>query len=235
MPTCSVVQPPVELRRLGLRKYREVWDRMRCFTAGRNASTPDQIWLVQHPPLFTLGTNGKERHILDPGGIPVLRSDRGGQVTYHGPGQLLAYLLLDLKRRRMGIRQLVEAMEQGVVDLLAEYGIAGERRGDAPGVYVSGAKIAALGLRVRRGCSYHGVSLNVDLDLRPFGRINPCGYEGMEVTSLRNLGIRLSCDELESPLANHLLRNLPGPAQGAEWIQNEDEPRPSPHCVDGLS
>ncbi|HFC53130.1 MAG TPA: lipoyl(octanoyl) transferase LipB [Gammaproteobacteria bacterium] len=209
MPTCSV-QPAVEFQRLGLREYREVWDEMRRFTAGRDTSTPDQIWLVQHPPLFTLGTNGKEHHILDPGEIPVLRSDRGGQVTYHGPGQLVAYLLLDLKRRCMGVRQLVEAMEQGIVDLLAEYGIAGERRGDAPGVYVSGAKIAALGLRVRRGCSYHGVSLNVDVDLRPFGRINPCGHEGMEVTSLRNLGIRLSCGELELPLLHHLMKNLSG-------------------------
>ena len=208
-PSLSLsAQPEIEIRHLGLREYHGVWSRMRAFTAHRDATTPDEIWLVQHPPVFTLGTNGREHHILDSGYIPVLQTDRGGQVTYHGPGQLIAYLLIDLKRRRQGVRQLVTAMEQSIIDLLAEYRIKGETRKDAPGVYVSGAKIAALGLRIRRGCSYHGISFNVDLDLRPFQRINPCGHEGMEVTSLRDLGLHLSSGELGPVLLRHLIRNI---------------------------
>ncbi len=181
---------------------------MRAFTAHRDAGTRDEIWLVQHPPVYTLGTNGKERHILEPGQIPVVRSDRGGQVTYHAPGQIIAYLLLDLRRRRWGVRRLVTAMEQSIIDLLAEYGLRGETRHDAPGVYVTGAKIAALGLRIRRGCSYHGVSFNVDMDLTPFQRINPCGHEGMQVTSLRKLGNMSTSSELEPALLRHLVRRV---------------------------
>lgn len=200
--------PQLEVRQLGLREYTRIWEKMRDFTARRNSSTSDELWLVQHPPVFTLGTNGKEHHILNAGYIPVVRTDRGGQVTYHGPGQLIAYLMIDLKRRRWGIRQLVTAMEQSIIDLLAEYQVKGETRHDAPGVYVAGAKIAALGLRVRRGCSYHGLSLNVDMDLTPFERINPCGYEQMEVTSLRELGLNLSTIELELMLPHYIIRNL---------------------------
>lgn len=164
------------IRHLGLRDYETVWREMQAFTESRNDDTTDEIWLVQHPPVFTLGLNGKPEHILDPGDIPVVNCDRGGQVTYHGPGQLIAYLLLDLRRRELGVKSLVHKIEQAIIDLLGEYKITGERRKGAPGIYVDDAKIAALGLRVRRGCCYHGVSLNVDMDLMPFSHINPCGY-----------------------------------------------------------
>jgi len=202
------IQPQLEVRHLGLREYNSVWEEMRNFTARRDSTTCDALWLVQHPPVFTLGTNGKEHHILNAGCIPVVRTDRGGQVTYHGPGQLIAYLLIDLKRRHWGVRQLVTAMEQSIIDLLAKYQIKGESRRDAPGVYVAEAKIAALGLRIRRGCSYHGLSLNVDMDLTPFQRINPCGYEQMEVTSLHELGVSLSIKELELILPHYINHNL---------------------------
>ncbi len=202
------IQPRLEVRHLGLQEYNNVWEKMRNFTARRDSTTCDELWLVQHPPVFTLGTNGKEHHILNAGDIPVTRTDRGGQVTYHGPGQLIAYLLIDLKRSNRGVRQLVTAMEQSIIDLLAEYQIKGETRRDAPGVYVARAKIAALGLRVRRGCSYHGLSLNVDMDLTPFRRINPCGYERMKVTSLLDIGINISIEELELTLPRYLIHNL---------------------------
>ncbi len=204
-----------EIRHLGLQDYSVVWNRMREFTARRNHTTPDEIWLVEHPPVFTLGTNGKESHLLNPGYIPVVRSDRGGQVTYHGPGQLVAYLLIDLKRRRLGVRALVGAMEQSIIGLLAEYRIKGETLAGAPGVYVAGAKIAALGLRIRKGCSYHGLSLNVELDLNPFQHINPCGYQDMEVTSLHDIGVRISTGEVEPRLLNHLTFNLQNPESEA--------------------
>ncbi len=202
------IQPQLEIRHLGLQEYNSIWEKMRDFTAQRNSTTCDELWLVQHPPVFTLGTNGKEQHILNAGYIPVVRTDRGGQVTYHGPGQLIAYLLIDLKRRNWGVRQLVTAMEQSIIDLLAEYRIKGETRQDAPGVYVAEAKIAALGLRVRHGCSYHGLSLNVDMDLTPFQRINPCGYEQMEVTSLHDIGMNVSVKELELMLPHYIIHNL---------------------------
>ncbi len=202
------IQPQPEIRHLGLQEYNSVWEKMRDFTARRNSSTCDELWLVQHPPVFTLGTNGKEHHILNAGYIPVVRTDRGGQVTYHGPGQLIAYLLIDLKRRHWGVRQLVTAMEQSIIDLLAEYQIKGETRRDAPGVYVAEAKIAALGLRVRHGCSYHGLSLNVEMDLTPFQRINPCGYEQMEVTSLHDIGMNVSVKKLELMLPHYIIHNL---------------------------
>jgi lipoyl(octanoyl) transferase len=175
------------LRRLGRVEYAACLAAMQDFTDRREADTPDQLWLVQHPPVFTLGLAGKPEHVLDAGDIPVLRCDRGGQVTYHGPGQVVLYTLLDLKRADLGVKALVTTLEQVVIDLLAPFGIAGERRPGAPGVYVADAKIAALGLRVRRGCCYHGLSLNVAMDLAPFGRINPCGYAGLAVTDLRTL------------------------------------------------
>jgi lipoyl(octanoyl) transferase len=162
---------------------------MQHFTAARTADTPDELWLVEHPPVFTVGLNGKVEHLLDPGVIEVIQVDRGGQVTYHGPGQIVLYLLLDLRRRGLGVRALVNLMEHAVIDLLADYGVSALARQDAPGVYVEGAKVASLGLRVRRGCSYHGLALNVDMELAPFNRINPCGYPGLAVTQLRALGV----------------------------------------------
>ena len=178
------------VRRLGQAPYEPTWRAMQEFTAKRDGGTPDEIWLCEHPPVFTLGQAGRTEHLLRDVGIPVLKIDRGGQVTYHGPGQVVAYLLLDLRRRDLKVRELVHRMEQAVIAALAGWGLRGERLAGAPGVYVKGAKIAALGLRVRNGCSYHGLALNVDVDLSPFAAINPCGYEGMPVTSLRRLGVQ---------------------------------------------
>jgi lipoyl(octanoyl) transferase len=176
------------IRNLGLEQYSTVWERMREFTDRRNERTADEIWLLQHPPVFTLGQAGKPEHLLNPGEIPIVQSDRGGQVTYHGPGQLVGYLLLDLRRAKLGVRQLVTLIEESIIALLDQYGIEATARPEAPGVYVDQAKVAALGLRVRHGCSFHGLSLNIDMDLEPFSRINPCGYPGMEVTQLSALG-----------------------------------------------
>lgn len=206
---------PLLIRRLGLQPYLPVWEAMRRFTDLRDGQTPSELWLLQHPPVFTLGQAGKEEHLLNPGDIPVQQIDRGGQVTYHGPGQLLAYLLLDLKEMGVGVRGLVQGMEDALIDLLAGHGIEAHARSEAPGVYVAGAKIAALGLRVRKGCCYHGLSLNVDLDLEPFSRINPCGYQGLAVTSLRQLGCGVSIDEIQEQLAAHLCARLGYTAQDA--------------------
>ncbi|MGE0278027.1 MAG: lipoyl(octanoyl) transferase LipB [Nitrospiraceae bacterium] len=175
-------------RRLGRRDYAPVVAAMQGFTGARSAATDDEVWLVEHPPVFTLGRAALPDHVLDPGPIPVVRTDRGGQVTYHGPGQLVVYPLLDLRRSGLGIKHFVHQLEECVIELLDRYDIRAARRPGAPGVYVADAKIAALGLRVRRGCSYHGVSLNVDMDLAPFARINPCGYPGLRVTQLSALG-----------------------------------------------
>lgn len=177
----------LRLRRLGQVDYAACLAAMQGFTDRRDSATADELWLLEHPPVFTLGLAGKPQHVLDAGDIPVVHCDRGGQVTYHGPGQVVLYTLLDLKRADIGIKALVSTLEQAVIDLLATLGIAGERRAGAPGVYVAGAKIAALGLRVRRACCYHGLSLNVAMDLAPFDRINPCGYAGLAVTDLRTL------------------------------------------------
>ena len=174
-------------RNLGLAEYSPVLDAMRDLTDQRSADTPDELWLLQHPRVFTQGQAGKSEHVLAPGDIPVIQVDRGGQVTYHGPGQWVVYLMIDLKRPGLGVRALVTLIEEAIVQLLAEYGIASAPDPSAPGVYVQGNKIAALGLRVRRGRSYHGLSLNVDMDLEPFQRINPCGYEGLQVTSMAKL------------------------------------------------
>jgi lipoyl(octanoyl) transferase len=181
---------------------------MRDFTASRDPETPDELWLLQHPPIYTLGQAGRLEHVLDPGDIPVLKVDRGGQVTYHGPGQIIAYLLLDLRRAGLGVRGLVHLLETAVIDLLALQGIAAEARPGAPGVYVQGAKIAALGLRVRRHCSFHGLALNVDPDLEPFSRINPCGYPGLAVTRLVDLGLKLSLDQMAEEVAKAIARRL---------------------------
>jgi lipoyl(octanoyl) transferase len=179
---------PVVVRQLGLADYLQTLERMRDFTAQRGADTRDEIWLLEHPPVFTLGTNADNTHVLDPGDIPVVEVDRGGEVTYHGPGQLVAYVLLDLKRKRLGIRDLVCSLERAIINTLAGYGIEATGREGAPGVYVGDKKIASIGLRIRRNCSYHGIAVNISPDLEPFGRINPCGYQGLAVTSLQQLG-----------------------------------------------
>lgn len=175
------------VRHLGLADYLPTLEAMRRFTAERDESTPDEIWLLQHPRVFTQGQAGKAEHLLAPGDIPVIQVERGGQVTYHGPGQLVAYLMLDLRRKKLGVRELVSAMEQALVDVLAGYGIEAAPKADAPGVYVAGDKIASLGLRVRNGCSFHGLALNVDMDMAPFQRINPCGYAGLKMVQLKDL------------------------------------------------
>ena len=201
--------PPLRIRHPdGLQDYTATWAAMRAFTDAREADTPDELWLLEHPPVFTLGQAGRPEHLLAPGTIPVVQTDRGGQITYHGPGQLVAYLLLDLRRAGIGIKRLVERLEQSVIDLLAEHGVAAERRADAPGVYVAGAKIASLGLRVRNGCSYHGLALNVDMDLEPFGRINPCGYAGLAVTQLVDHAPGMTLTETAQALAEILPRHL---------------------------
>jgi len=179
--------PPIALHRLGRQSYEPVWQAMRALTDGRDADTGDQFWLVEHEPVFTQGQAGKPEHLLMPGDIPVVQTDRGGQVTYHGPGQVVLYPLLDVRRARLGVRELVSAIENAVIALLATYGIAARARPDAPGVYVGDSKIASLGLRIRRGASFHGVAFNVDGDLAPFARINPCGYAGMAMTRLADL------------------------------------------------
>ncbi len=196
------------IRYLGLRAYETIWQAMRDFTDARDPETPDELWLLQHPAIYTLGQAGRWEHLLDAGGIPALKVDRGGQVTYHGPGQLIAYLLLDLNRAGLGVKGLVHLLETAVLDLLAAHGITAQVRPDAPGVYVAGAKIASVGLRVRRRCSYHGLALNVDLDLEPFSRINPCGYPGLPVTRLVDLGVELFLDRIAEELAARLAARL---------------------------
>lgn len=196
------------LRPLGRVDYAATFAAMKEFTAARDESTADELWLCEHPPVFTQGLSGKPEHLLRDIGIPVVQIDRGGQITYHGPGQVVAYLLLDLRRRNLKVRELVQRIEQAVIDLLADYQIEAVRKENAPGVYVSGAKVAALGLRIKNGCSYHGVSLNVDMDLTPFSAINPCGYEGLAVTQLRDLGVGGDTAQVGRQLAAHLERQL---------------------------
>jgi len=199
---------PIVIRELGRVDYLTTWEAMKAFTAARQAGTGDEVWVLQHPPVFTLGQAGKPQHLLDPGDIPVVKVDRGGQVTYHGPGQAVIYLLLDLRRRKLTVKELVRILEQAVIDLLADYGVAAERRPGAPGVYVDGAKIAALGLKVSAGCSYHGLAMNVDMDLAPFRRINPCGFPGLRVTQTRDLGIQDCVETIGNRLAQRLISEL---------------------------
>jgi lipoyl(octanoyl) transferase len=203
----AAVPAPV-MRHLGLVQYEPTWRAMQRFTEARTADTPDEIWFLEHPPVFTLGVNASRAHLIAPGDIPVIQIDRGGQVTYHGPGQLVVYPLVDLKRLRLGIRDFVTALERAVIDLAAEHGIVAECRRNAPGVYVAGEKLASVGVRVRRGGSYHGLALNVALDLEPFSRINPCGYEGLEMTQLATLGGPRSVGECAAALEPHLKRTL---------------------------
>ncbi len=204
--------PMLHIRRLGRVPYEPTWHAMRDQTLARagdaGAEAPDELWLLEHPPVFTQGQAGKPEHLLQDIGVPVVPIDRGGQITYHGPGQVVIYLLLDLQRRQIKVRDLVHRIEQAVINLLAEYGVQAERRAGAPGVYVSDAKVAALGLRIRNGCSYHGVSLNVDMDLSPFAAINPCGYAGMAVTQLRDLGVNVTVSDAGDALLRHLKNQL---------------------------
>jgi len=196
------------VRVLGRVPYADTVDAMRAFTESRTADTPDEIWLCEHAPVYTQGVAGRAEHVPDAHGIPVLQTNRGGQVTYHGPGQALAYVLLDLRRRRLGARDLVRRLEQGAIDMLAECDIAATRREAMPGVYVGQAKIAAVGLRIARGCSYHGIALNVDPDLEPFSRIDPCGYPGLAATSLAALGVRATIGAAQHRLGDALARSL---------------------------
>ncbi|MDK9704846.1 MAG: lipoyl(octanoyl) transferase LipB [Sulfuritalea sp.] len=196
------------VRKLGRVDYSATFAAMQEFTAARGEDTPDELWICEHPPVFTQGLSGKPEHLLKDIGIPVVQIDRGGQITYHGPGQVVAYLLLDLRRRELTVRGLVNRIEQAVIDLLAGYGVTAARLAGAPGVYVGKAKIAALGLRIKHGCSYHGVALNVDMDLTPYSAINPCGYEGMAVTQLRDLTGECDTAQVGEALAEHLARQL---------------------------
>lgn len=214
-------------RRLGRRDYMPTWEAMRCFTDQRGPATRDELWTLEHPPVFTLGQAGQRAHILDPGATPVLRSDRGGQVTYHGPGQLIAYLLYDLGRGGLGVKGLVQRLEQTVIDLLADYGIIAERQAGAPGVYVAGRKIASLGLRVRRACSLHGLSLNCAMDLEPFCRIHPCGHPGLQVTQIADLGGPTELAQVEQHLADHLARHLCLPLLPTEIVVGRPDADPT--------
>ncbi|MGL4753860.1 MAG: lipoyl(octanoyl) transferase LipB [Aeromonadaceae bacterium] len=217
--TC--VQPaPLIVRHLGLQPYQPIWQAMQTFTDQRTATTADEIWLLQHHAVFTQGQAGKAEHLLQRSDIPVVQSDRGGQITYHGPGQLIVYLLLDLRRRGLGVRDVVTAIESAIVDLLASEAIAAYPKPDAPGVYVNGAKIASLGLRIRRGCSFHGLALNVNMDLSPFQQINPCGYAGLEMTQTAQLGGPQQVEEAAIRLLPHLCRHL----AIDEWTDTTQEP-----------
>lgn len=197
-----------KIRHLGEVDYQNTWQKMQDFTNSRQQGTEDELWFLQHPPVYTLGKNGKTEHVLNPADIPVVNSDRGGQVTYHGPGQIVVYTMLDLNRLNIGVRQLVTDLEQTVIDLLASYGVDSGAKRDAPGVYVKNAKIAALGLRVRKGCSFHGLALNVDMDLEPFTRINPCGFEGLEVTQLANLVQDIPIETVVADLQHRLVKKF---------------------------
>lgn len=202
-------QPPLTIRHFpGLSPYLPIYDAMRQFTAGRNTWQADQFWILQHEPVYTLGLAGKPEHILNSNGIPVQQVDRGGQVTYHGPGQLVIYVLINLKRQKYHVKSLVYALEQSLLDFLKSQGCLAQRRDKSPGVYVGEKKIAALGLRISRGCTYHGISLNVDMDLKPFAGINPCGYPGLAVTRLKDEGVGLSPEEAAHEYIPYLCRSL---------------------------
>lgn len=195
------------LRRLGRAVYEPVWRAMQDFSNQRDETTADELWLVEHPPVFTQGQAGKAEHVLDPGDIPVIQVDRGGQVTYHGPGQIVAYPLLDIRRMGLGVRDLVNRIEASIIQVLAHYGVEGQRIKGAPGIYVAGEKIASLGLRVRRGCTFHGLAFNVDMDLEPFQRINPCGFQGLRVTQLSAFS-QVAISDVEDRLVESIMQNL---------------------------
>jgi lipoyl(octanoyl) transferase len=196
------------IRHLGTQDYEAIWRDMQQFTVNRTPETEDELWLVEHPSVYTLGLSGKREHLLNTGNIPVIHCDRGGQVTYHGPGQVVMYTLLDLTRLKLNIRQLVSLLEHAMIDTLASYGIASKARADAPGVYVGAKKIGSIGIRIKKNCSYHGLSLNNHMDLRPFDHINPCGYADLKVTQLADLGIIIATDQLANRVANALTTAL---------------------------
>ena len=198
----------VVIRNLGLQDYDTIWQDMQRFTQERNADTADELWIVEHLPVYTLGLNGKREHLLNTGNIPVIYSDRGGQVTYHGPGQLVIYTLLDIKRLKINIRELVTLLEQAMISALAQHGIIAVSRADAPGVYVNDKKIGSIGLRIKKNCSYHGLSLNNDMDLRPFDHINTCGYSDLKVTQLSDLGVSISSNQLSSSVIQAITTTL---------------------------
>lgn len=205
----------IVVRQIGTAAYGATVNRMREYTDSRDEDSTDELWILQHPPVFTLGQSADQTHVLRAGEIPVVQTDRGGQVTYHGPGQLVIYVLVNLKRRGIGVRAMVQTMENAVIDLLATHDIDAVSRRDAPGVYVSGKKIAALGLRVRRGCTFHGLSLNVDMDLSPFADINPCGYVGLEVTQLKDEGVALTVEQAGERLSSILCDKLTSPVKAS--------------------
>lgn len=207
-PTAPATQRPALVRDLGRQAYVPVWHAMQQFTDSRGDDTTDELWVVEHDPVFTLGQAGKDEHVLAPGDIPVLHVDRGGQVTYHGPGQIVVYPLLDLRRLGIGVRDYVCRIEQAIIDTLDEWNIGAQRLEGAPGVYVGGAKIAALGIRVRRGCSFHGLAFNISMDLEPFHRINPCGYAGLQVTSVLDLGGPSGIEAVKPVLLSHLAQQF---------------------------
>lgn len=196
------------VRKLGLVDYLATWEKMETFTRSRDANSGDELWLLQHPPVFTQGVAGKAEHLLRSGNIPVVQSNRGGQVTYHGPGQIVAYVLLDIRRKALGVRQLVSLLEDSIIELLASWQIKAYAKPKAPGVYVDDAKVAALGLRISKGRSYHGLSLNVAMDLKPYSDINPCGYQGLRVTQLKDLGINATPESIENQLSALLAAKL---------------------------
>jgi lipoyl(octanoyl) transferase len=202
------VRASTVLRNLGLQDYVTSWRQMQQFTAERTPETADEIWITEHHPVYTLGLNGKPEHLLRPTGIPVVASDRGGQITYHGPGQLVIYLLADLRRLNSGPRQMVTLLENAVIATLRQYGIQAQARAEAPGVYVAGKKIASLGLRIKHGCCYHGLSLNNNMDLSPFGNINPCGYAGLEVTQLADYSVAVQNHELAVPVVHQIIKAI---------------------------
>lgn len=206
------------VRSLEREDYEPLWRHMQSFTDSRDETTPDEIWFTEHPPVFTLGLNASREHLLDAGDIPVVQVDRGGQVTFHGPGQLMIYPLIDLRRAKIGVRNLVTGLEQSIVELVAAHGIAGKARKDAPGVYVDDRKIASVGLRIRRGASFHGMALNIAVDLEPFSRINPCGFSDLEVTDLETLGISLDRESIRAAVERNLLTRL--------GLQDEEIVRP---------
>lgn len=199
---------PLKVRRLGRQPYEATWEAMSQFTNNRGPDTPDELWLLEHDPVFTLGQAGKTEHVLAPGDIPVIHVDRGGQVTYHGPGQIVGYPMIDLRRAGVGVRELVHKIEQAIIDTLGHWNIGADRLEGAPGVYVAGAKVAALGLRVRRGCSFHGLAFNVNMDLEPYHRINPCGYKGLEVTQVLDLGGPSRLSDVEDALVEEFCRQF---------------------------
>lgn len=201
----TIMKQDLIIRMLPEVDYSETWQKMQTFTVNRDQNTPDELWLLQHPPVYTQGQAGKAEHVLNPGQIPIVQTDRGGQITYHGPGQLVAYVLFDIRRLGIGIRSLVEKLESAVIKTLAEYGVTAAGRRDAPGVYIESSKICSIGLRVKKGCSYHGIAFNIDMDLSPFQGINPCGFQGLEVTQVKQFVPSIAIIELESKFIQHII------------------------------